>query len=210
MLTRGQALYLLLFAAAQRALVVRGPVRDGEHCFVATESWLGRPPVALDRVAALTLLARRYLRGHAPADARDLATWAGIGLKDARTGLAGLAGEVTERPDGLLELANRPDPAPVPPPRLLGPFDPLLHGWVSRRFVLGAHQGIVTTNGLFRPFALVDARAVATWGLSDGRITIRPLERIDPQALDQLLADAHLVLRFLGKPPAEPVVAPFR
>ena len=38
------------------------------------------PPEPLDRDEALARLARRYLVGHGPADARDLAYWAGIAL----------------------------------------------------------------------------------------------------------------------------------
>ena len=40
--------------------------------------------------------------------------------------------------DGLLELIGRPPPAPLPPPRLLGAFDPILHGWRSREPIVGA------------------------------------------------------------------------
>ena len=58
-----------------------------------------------------------------------------------------------------------PPAAVRPAPRLLGPFDPVLLGWRSREDIVGAHRGIVTTNGLFRPFALVDGRAAGIWSL---------------------------------------------
>ena len=48
--------------------------------------------------------------------------------------------------------------ARLPKPRLLGPFDPLLLGWVSRDSFVGTHQGVVTNNGLFRACALVTGR----------------------------------------------------
>jgi hypothetical protein len=71
---------------------------------------------------------------------------------------------------------------------------------------VGRHDGIVTTNGLFRPFALVDGRAVATWGLDAGRLTIRPLERIRRAHLTVLREDALDVLRYLGLPPVPAAV----
>ena len=100
--------------------------------------------------------------------------------------------------DGLVDLADRDRARELPPPRLLGPFDPLLHGWASREPFVGAHRQVVTVNGLFRPVALVDGRVVATWGLADGTLSIRPLEDVDPAALDALVSDAAAVLRFLG------------
>ncbi len=116
-------------------------MRDGGHCYVAATDWLGTaaPPPGRQSVdEVLSLLARRYLAGHGPGDARDLARWAGIGL--------------------------------------------------------------------FRPFALVDGRAVATWGLDAGQLTIRPLERIGRADLAALRADALDVLRYLGLAPVPAVV----
>src|SRR6185437_13671382 len=49
--------------------------------------WLGGPPRPLSaerRPAALAELARRYLAGHGPASAADLALWAGLPLRDGR------------------------------------------------------------------------------------------------------------------------------
>jgi hypothetical protein len=80
----------------------------------------------------------------------------------------------------------------------LGPFDPVLLGWVSRDDLVGRHRGVVTTNGLFRPCALVDGRVVATWALAGGKVEIRPLEPMAPAARDVLDHEADAVLRFLG------------
>ena len=90
----------------------------------------------------------------------------------------------------MVDLVGRPPAPDVPPPLLLGPFDPVLHGWASRDFVLADHRSIVTTNGLFRAFALVRGRAVATWGLANGRVTVRPLEPIAHEDLAELRADS--------------------
>ena len=64
----------------------------------------------------------------------------------------------------------------------------------------------MTTNGIFRPVALVDGRVVATWGLAGGKVTITRLEPIADDVLAALVKDAADVLRFLGLPRRETVV----
>ena len=78
--TEGQAMVHILALASIRGLIVRGPVAGRDQAFVLARDWLGAPPPAMGREAALGELARRYLAGHAPAADRDLARWAGIGL----------------------------------------------------------------------------------------------------------------------------------
>lgn len=166
----GQALVHVVFLAALRGLVVRGPVLGGEQGYVLAHEWLG-PPVPVAREEVLARLGERYLAGHAPGDDRDLAYWAGVPLRDARAALA------TARPPG-----RRPG---VPAPRLLGAFDPVLCGWASRAWVLGSHAGNVVSGGLYRPFALVDGRAVATWSLRRGQVALAPFVRgFDASVLD--------------------------
>jgi hypothetical protein len=198
--TSGQALVHVIIAASLRGDLIRGPVRGKEQCFVSAAAWLGAPPPPMDRDAALALLARRYLAGHGPASHRDLAKWAGIPLRDSRRGLAGCADDVTDRGDGLFDLSDRSPAAAVPSPLLLGPFDPVLCGWESRDDIIGPHRGLVTSNGLFRPFALVDGRAVGTWGLDSGQLTLRLLEPLKASHRRALKQDAVDVLRYLELP----------
>ena len=194
--TADQALVHLLFLVALRGIAIRGPMVGKEHAYVLTRDWLGEPK-PVDREAALAELARRYLVGHAPASDRDLARWAGLPLRDARAGLAAIASELVEREDGLLELKKTPPPEPVPAPRLLGAFDPLLLGWTSREEVVGPHKMLVTMNGIFRPFALVKAQALGTWQLSTGKLTIEHLEKVTKKDAAALEADAAAVLDFM-------------
>ena len=193
----GQLFIHLMFMAAARGILVRGPMLGKQHAYVLVRDWLGeQKPV--DREKALTELARRYLVGHGPADDRDLARWAGLPLRDARAGLETIASELEQRDDGLVELAGSPAPEPLPPPRLLGAFDPLLLGWTSREEVVGPHKLLVTINGIFRPFALVDGRAVARWGLAGGKVTIEHLARVKKRDAAALETEARRVLEFLG------------
>jgi hypothetical protein len=195
--TAGQALIHLLFLAAVRGVAVRGPMVGKDHAYVLVADWLGRQP-KVDRDAALAELARRYLVGHAPANDRDLARWAGLPLRDARAGLAAIAPELVERDDGLVHLAKHPPVAEVPGPRLLGAFDPLLLGWTSRELILGPHTHLVTLNGIFKPFAMVKGRAVGTWKLNRGKVTVEPLSKVSKAATAALVADAADVERFMA------------
>jgi hypothetical protein len=202
--TGGQAFAHVVVAAGIEGVAVRGPVVDGELGFVDPTAWIGSPP-APDRDAALAELARRYLAGHGPAEPADLAAWSGLPLRDAHRGFELLGDETEDRPSGCVALRGRTRRAGLPPPRLLGPFDPLLHGWRSREFVVGAHRDVVTVNGIFRPVALVDGRVVATWRLADGIVTVEPREPVPVDVLDALAVEGAAVLRYLGLP-AQPVL----
>lgn len=195
--TEGQAMIHLLFLAALRGVAVRGPMVGKQHAYVLVREWLGeqRP---LDRDKALAELARRYLRGHQPAGDRDLAKWAGLPLRDARAGLRAIGAELEEGEDGLVRLAKRDAPRPLPAPRLLGAFDPVLLGWTSREPILGPHTKLVTRNGMFHPFAMAEGRAVAKWGMPGGEVTVEPLESIPAKVSAALEADAADVTRFLS------------
>ncbi len=222
--TAGQALIHILFYASLRGICIRGPMRGKEHAFVSTRAWLSSimgpdwdpertspqfvsegsqsgPPRkgnSPSRDAALKELARRYLVAHGPATDADLARWAGITLGDARTGLKEIARRLEDLGDGLVALRKREEAAPLPEPMLLGAFDPLLLGWASRDDVIGAHRGLVTNNGIFRPFALVKGRAVSTWRFAKGKVQIEHLEQVPKKATGRLEADAAAVEAYLS------------
>ncbi|MGH8867667.1 MAG: winged helix DNA-binding domain-containing protein [Actinomycetes bacterium] len=209
--TEGQAGVHLLRLAALRGAVVLGPVRDGRQAYVLTEDWLGEPPQEQDvgaREAALAELARRYLRGHGPATAADLAGWSGLGLRDARAGLRG-SGAVPVRPEvgGLVDVDEAADARPAAEPvtpRLLPAFDPYVLGWRDRTFAVPfEHLGTVHPGGgTFRAVATVDGRAVGTWSSRRPRpgalrmvdVALFPGE--DPGALEALRPEADDVVRF--------------
>ena len=194
--TTGQALVHILYRATLDGLIVRGPMIGAEHAFVLRADWLGERQT-VDRDRALAELARRYLVGHGPADERDLAKWAQLSLRDARAGLSAIASELDERPDGLVDV-RRNDPEPLPSPRLLGPFDPLLLGWRSRELVLGDAQGVVTVNGIFKPIALIGGRAAGTWSMPGGRVELSMWEKPSRTAAATLRRDASAVEAYLS------------
>jgi hypothetical protein len=205
--TERQAVVHVLMRASLLGLAVRAPMVGSQHAYALVRDWLGEPnPV--DRDAALAELARRYLAGHGPASDRDLARWAGLPLRAARAGLSAVASELREYKDGLVDLARRPPAAELPPPRLLGSYDPVLLGWTSREDVLGPHQQLVTVNGLFRPFALVRGRAAASWSMPRGEVLIEPFGRLGKADAAALARDAADVVRFLSGEVGIPSVDP--
>jgi DNA glycosylase AlkZ-like len=195
--TAGQALVHLLMLACLRGVAVRGPLCGKSHAYVLAGEWLGdaRP---VERESALAELARRYLVGHAPADDRDLAKWAGLPLRDARAGLEAIAPELRERDDGLVEL-KRTRGHGLPRASLLDQWDPLLVGWRSRESLLERYPRRDSAEAHFRPFAYVRGRAVATWSLRGGAVTIHePFARLTHADREALGADAADVARFLA------------
>jgi hypothetical protein len=195
--TAGQALVHLLMLACIRGVAVRGPLLETNHAYVLAHDWLGPPsPVARER--ALAELARRYLCGHAPADERDLAKWAGLPLRDIRTGLSAIAGELVQRGDRLLGLKGAVVDG-IPRAFLLDQWDPLLVGWRSRESLLAQYPRRASPEAHYRPFAYVRARAVATWSLRDGVVEIdKPFARLTRAEFQALTTDAGDLERFLS------------
>ena len=203
----GQAGYLLLARSGLRGETVRGPIVDGEQAYVLVDDWLGRRPPPAPRAELLAELARRYLRAHGPAAPQDLARWAGLGRRDATSALRALGDAITSVPGGgagrvdlvdLVERAGRPSTAARLRPRLLGPFDPLMFGWVDRRPLLGGHdRDLVTRNGLFRPLMLAGDRAVGTWRIVRDSVVLQPLESLSDAQRRAFEREARDVERFL-------------
>ena len=169
------------------------------QAYALVRDWVGES-APVDRASALAELARRYLAGHGPADDHDLAKWAGLPLREVRAGFAAIASELAERDDGLVDLAHRPRTAELPPPRLLGPYEPVLLGWRSRALLLGAKERMIVAGGVFRPFALVRGRALATWSLARGDVVLEPFGRLAREDAAALAADAKDVVRYLATP----------
>jgi hypothetical protein len=198
--TRGQALPHLLLLAAWRGVAVLGPVLADGQAFVSARDWLGRapgrPPSGAARADGLAELGRRYLAGHAPADAEDLATWSGQPLRDARTALDGAPAPLQQQRGGAR-------PAPVPA-RLLPAFDPYLLGWRDRSFAVpGEHaRRVHPGGGVLRATATVDGTAVGTWTARRTRnrlaVTIEPFGPLRARAEQALAAEAADVARFQG------------
>lgn len=196
----GQAAPHLLRLAALRGIVVQGPVVDGAHAFALTRQWLGAVAEPVDRSAALAELAARYLQGHGPATDADLATWAGLPLRDARAGLAAITDRLDDLGEGFVDLRDRERDAPDPAPRLLPSFDPHLLGWRDRTLVVPPERAraVHPGGGVLRAVATVGGRAVGTWGLQGGTVRTQPFEELPAPIAAALATEAEDVRRFLA------------
>src|SRR4051794_13558537 len=161
------------------------------------------------RAAALAELARRWLAAHGPATDADLAAWAGLPLRDARAGLAAIAGELRDDGGGLVDLADRDEPPRDRGPARLQPaFDPYLLGWRDRGFAVARdHAGDVHPGGgILRAVATDGGRIVGTWTARrrSGRlaVTVSPFAPLPERAVRGFEQDAADVARFEGLEPA--------
>jgi hypothetical protein len=95
---KGQRLYHIIMHAELDALICSGAMRGKQQTYALVDQ---RAPDALSplrRDDALAELTQRYFASHGPAQARDLAWWSGLTVKDAQRGIDA-SGAVLERAD---------------------------------------------------------------------------------------------------------------
>jgi hypothetical protein len=189
----GDALgYHLPWLAASGGGVCHGPIRAGERTFVLLRDWIGEQR-AMERDAALTELAVRYLAAHEPAAPTDLAAWSGLRLGDANRAWREVADRLVELagPAGTLwSLRSRPEQAPTG----------LVRGFVasSERWKLINRGG-----GWLHPVVLADGRAEGTWKGERTpkvyRVQVRPFDRLSSGVRTKVGAEAGRLGAFLGR-----------
>ncbi|MCI0347373.1 MAG: winged helix DNA-binding domain-containing protein [Chloroflexi bacterium] len=147
------------------------------------EDWIG--PSDATEAEGLAHLVRSYLGGFGPAPWKDIASWAGISVQDAKRGGAALQ-LVTHRDEqgrqlvdlAGLSLPDADEPAPV---RFLPHWDNNLLVHARRTGILPeTHRGRVfsTKNPFSVGVVLVDGRAVGGWTPRDGRIEFERFEEL--------------------------------
>jgi hypothetical protein len=146
--------------------------------------WIAAEDVS--EAEGLAHLVRAYLRGFGPASWRDIASWAGISVTDAKRGGAALdlARYWDEAGRELVDLAgaaiaDRDVPAPV---RFLPHWDAnlLVH---ARRTDLLPEVFRPRVFSIRNPFSvgayLVDGVVAGAWSVRDGRIELDPFEPLN-------------------------------
>ncbi|MGW1156860.1 winged helix DNA-binding domain-containing protein [Streptomyces sp. NPDC002519] len=172
---RGQAPFHLIRRAALRGRVCFGPDRAGEATFVLLADWLPAAPEGPTGEAAVTALARRYLRAHGPAAPGDFAGWSGLPASAVQRAWRALdaTGELvhvrvldqacTLPADRAAETGL--DPLPAPDVRLLPAYDNYLAGYRSRTLAVPAshEKQVWPGGGQIRATVLMDGLARGTW-----------------------------------------------
>ena len=150
------------------------------------EDWIGPPDATAEE--GLAHLVRAHLRAFGPAPWRDIASWAGIPVGDAKRGGEGLT-LTTYRDERGQELVDLPD-APLPDPDTPAPVRFLPH-WDAALLVHARRTGLLPEVHRPRVFTsrnpfsvgtyLVDGRVAGAWSLRDGRVVLEPYELLsDP------------------------------
>jgi hypothetical protein len=204
--TAGQAIAHLVWLAAAEGVICYGPDRDGAQCFVLVKDWLGNTK-AMEREKALSELALRYLKTHAPAGPADLAFWSGIRMGDATRAWKSIANRLVEVETDRgkrWSLRTTRDQAPRGIVRLLPAFDEYLLGWRDREVAVSAEHRVKINRGggWLHPVLLADGRVVATWGAKRTPkkvdIVIAPFARLTPAVRRRAAAEAEEIGGFLG------------
>jgi hypothetical protein len=149
------------------------------------DDWVG-PNDATDE-EGLAHLVRGYLRAFGPAPWRDIASWAGISVTDARRGGEGLT-LVRYLDEAKRELVDLED-APLPDPDTPAPVRFLPH-WDAALLVHARRTGLLPEAyrprvfGIRNPFSvgtyLVDGRVVGAWSVRDGHVVLDGYEELSP------------------------------
>lgn len=181
------------FTALWVDLVRVPPSGTWERCradrLALAEQWLGPPDATQDE--GVTHLVRAYLGAFGPAAWRDVASWAGLSVTEARRGGAAL-NLVRYRDEAGRELVDLPD-APLPDPDTAAPARFLPH-WDASLLVHARRTGVLPEEHRARVFStrnpfsvgvvLVDGRGIAGWSVRDGRVELEPFEEIRGRARD--------------------------
>ncbi len=214
--------WVLSYAAFLRlvlaGVVCHGPDQGAESTFVHRESWLPDLQWSLpDEDKAFAELACRYLATYGPSPPRDLASWFGTTVTNAKRWVEA-AGEriIDVEVDGKAALMRVDDaedlaataPAPAKwPIRLLHRFDPYVLGAIGSKdknwLIDPSHYKKVWRPGAHvEAVVLVGGRIAGTWrydkktkGLAIGIKPFEPFSRTVARAVEK---QAKRVAKFLG------------
>lgn len=161
----GERLAYVIIWAELDGLICSGAMRGKRHTYALLDE---RAPAlaALGRDEALATLAYRYVSGHGPAQARDLAWWSGLTLTDARRALEACADRLERHVIGESTYWTGP---PRPSRRRRGPlvhllpnFDELLIAFADRSATLDPRVGPKASE-LPVHFVVSDGRIAGGW-----------------------------------------------
>ncbi len=206
--TAGRGYHLLLHLS-QQGLVAWGPTGRVGQELVLLDEWAPATEPVPDHDEALRRTLVGYLRGRGPSTEADAAHWTKLPLGEVRRARAAAGDAIEDLGDGLLALADRPDPdlAQLTRAHLLPGFDEYLLGYADRRGHLAAehaHRVVPGANGMFLAMVVHRGRVVGTWRTTertrDLRLTVTPFEPLSGAATRAVDAAAGHVGRFLELP----------
>lgn len=161
----GYRLACLLMRAELDGLICSGKMRGTHHTYALIEE---RAPhsAKLGRDETLAELARRYVDGHGPAQALDLAWWSGLPLREAKRALEACGTSLTrttlEGKTYFQSAAPRSARRRGHAVHLLPYYDELVVAFKDRSALIDPHVTAKFSVPL-APSVLVDGRIVGSW-----------------------------------------------
>jgi len=202
----GRLVHLLMLGEVESVLC-SGPRRGNAQTYALLDT---RVPPSADRSRdeAIAELARRYVAGHGPAQALDLAWWAGLGVGEARRGLEAASPSLEHEDSGGRTMWFAPG-AGLPNARslhLLPNYDELYVAFADRRDALDPDlptPGRIA-DAIFDHVIVRDGRIVGRWRRANRpgrlRVTLEPLVDLDSDERQRLAAAVDRYAAFLGRP----------
>jgi hypothetical protein len=198
--------YNLLVILAEAGLVVQAGTAGKQPTFALLDRWVPSSR-DLEGEEALAVAVERYVRGHGPVHAKDVAGWWGGTLREVRTAVAALGprlATVTHDGSSLLVHAEAEPPA-GPVTVLLPAFDEYLLGHKDRSAVLApehARAVVPGGNGVFLGTLLVDGGVLGTWRRQERRdrveVTLSPFAPLPARVARAVEAAVSAYGEFVG------------
>jgi hypothetical protein len=207
---KGQALIHLIGLAAMEGIICLGPDREnGQFTYALSEQWIGGE--SRHSKEALTDLARRYISGYGPADAKDFAAWSGLKASDVKAAWqvrqeASDAKEIEVDGRKLLvdQSAFGAKPKRETTVRLVPAFDAYVLGYADRDWLVAPeHRNAVYHGGQTVPVVLVDGMAAGVWRYDQQpkriKMRVQGFAGFGKNELELIREEAKDIGRFLGK-----------
>ncbi|HUD19991.1 MAG TPA: winged helix DNA-binding domain-containing protein [Patescibacteria group bacterium] len=163
----GRGLHLI-WRLGQESLICFGPREGKQQTFVLLDEWLPKKK-NLSREEAVGELTLRYFTSHGPATIHDFSWWAGLTIKDIKSGIASVTSKLHEETiDGKNYFMGKSVPSidTKESVHLLPPFDEYIVSYKDRTAVLKTeHNNFVNSggNGMFAPVIVINGKVVGSW-----------------------------------------------
>jgi hypothetical protein len=171
--------------------------------FLDAEQWIG--PEKGSEAAGRKLLVERYLTGFGPAEAKDIADWAGIPPKLMAPVIEKMKLKRFESESGkeLLDLPRMPlpDPDTPAPVRFLPTWDAVLLAHARNTGVIAEEDRkkiFSTKTPQSVPTFMVDGRVAGTWKWDDKKkkVETKPFGKLDAKDKKEVKAEADRLAEF--------------
>jgi hypothetical protein len=201
--------YLVMHAELE-GIICSGPRRGRRQTYALVAERVPPAPVP-SRDEALAELARRYMEGHGPAQAIDLAWWSGLTLRDARAALDSATPPlVREAVGGRTFFASSGSTAtptlPSPVVHLLPNYDELLIAFRDRSDAMDPQlpPPARVAAEILNHVIVRDGLGVGGWRRTDAgrstRVALNPLVPLDATERAALASAVERLSIFLGRP----------